>query len=63
MKNFWFGFFVSVSICLTTYIVWEHIRHVPVVIQQVPMPVPMSRDSEILPEPVPNTNALRVAEE
>ena len=59
MKNFWLGFFVSVSLCLTTYIVWENIRHVPTVVKTVPVPVPMSEAPDIMPEPaIDNINAL-----
>ncbi len=39
MKNFFLGFFAGLSLCLTVYVIWEHYRHVPVVIQQIPVPV------------------------
>jgi len=39
MKEFMLGFFVASSLMLAAYIVWENKRHVPVVIQQVPVPV------------------------
>jgi len=41
VKEFMLGFFVALSLSMAGYIAWEHHRHVPVVIQQVPVPVKM----------------------
>lgn len=51
MRNFFFGFFVATTLCCAGYLVWEHFRHVPVLIQQVPVPVPMVQPTPS-PEPM-----------
>lgn len=60
MKNFALGFLLSGCICLISYIVWENHRHVPVIIQQVPVPVAVPLQQS-LPFP-PNPNLALVLE-
>jgi hypothetical protein len=52
MKNFILGFLLSLSMCLIVYVVWENYRHVPVVIQQVPVPVPVKNFSPTQQDPI-----------
>jgi hypothetical protein len=54
MKNFALGFLFSLCICLVSYILWENHRHVPVLIQQVPVPVPVQSmpSSEQMNDPI-----------
>jgi hypothetical protein len=44
MKDFLLGFLVCFALCSSTYIVWEHSRHVAVLIKEAhiaaPVPVP-----------------------
>jgi len=39
MKDFCLGFCVCLSLCSALYIVWEHNRHISVVVREVPIPV------------------------
>jgi len=39
VKDFMLGFFVAASFSFLLYTIWEYKRHVPVVIQQVPVPM------------------------
>ena len=39
MKDFCLGFCVCLSLCSALYIVWEHNRHISVVVREVPTPV------------------------
>jgi hypothetical protein len=48
MKNYLVGFLAGVGLCLSVYIGWEHYRHVPVIIQEIKVPVPVP-----VPIPVP----------
>jgi hypothetical protein len=58
MKNFCLGFFVCLSICLMSYTIWEHHRHVPVIVKQVFVPIPMSTAPPVQPEPAFDTTAF-----
>jgi hypothetical protein len=51
MKNFCLGFLAALSLSLISYILWENHRHVPVVVKQVPVPVPMFQPPAVSPEP------------
>jgi len=51
MRNFLLGFFVAATLSLSGYLVWEHFRHVPVLIQQIKVPVPTPM-GDINPEPI-----------
>ena len=42
MKDFWLGFSVAACLCLMSFMTWEYIRFVPVVVK--PIPVPVSSD-------------------
>lgn len=53
MKSFALGVFMCLSVCLAAYIVWEHHRHVPVLIKEVPVmpqmvPMPSKPDSNLM---------------
>jgi len=41
MKDFLLGFLLCFSLCSSSYTVWEHYRHVPVLIKEVFIPAPM----------------------
>lgn len=55
MKEFFLGFFFCLSICSVSYTVWENYRHIPVLIREIPVPVPMQR---LEPEPDPMFSRL-----
>ena len=56
MKNCFMGFLVGVGVCLCAYILWEHHRHVPVIIKEIKIPVPVP-----VPIPVPVEPGMRTA--
>lgn len=37
MKNFMLGFFCATTLSLSVFIAWEYVRHIPVVIKEVPI--------------------------
>jgi hypothetical protein len=59
MKNYLVGFLVGVGLCLSVYIIWEHYRHVPVIIKEIKVPVPIPVPIPI-PVPVPAQPPMRV---
>ena len=58
MKNYFMGFLVGVGMCLSAYLLWEHHRHVPVIIKEIKVPVPVPVP---VPIPVPVERGMRVA--
>jgi hypothetical protein len=46
MKNYFMGFLIGVGVCLCAYLLWEHYRHVPVIIKEIRVPV-------LVPVPIP----------
>ncbi len=42
MREFMLGFFVASTLSLFAYIAWENYRHVPVVIERIPVPIQMT---------------------
>lgn len=56
LKNFMLGFLSALSICLLIYIIWDGYRYVPVLIKQVPVPIPTREMDPNLHSKVANIN-------
>jgi len=51
MKDFLLGFFVCVSLSLSVYTLWENHRHVPVILQPIPIYVKPESGNITVPQP------------